>query len=81
MIAGTTTNVTAPTTAPTVSVRTAGTGEIGFTLPGTHFQVGVTAANYFGETVISSLSTFGSGIGRVARKVRLVMVSMFFTTE
>lgn len=61
IIAGTANNITAPTTAPTVSIRAAGTGEVGFTLPGTHFQVGVTAANYFGETVISSLSTDNTG--------------------
>jgi hypothetical protein len=57
IIAGTSTAVVAPTTAPTVTTRTAGTGETGFTLPGTHFRIYATAANYFGETVVTTAST------------------------
>jgi hypothetical protein len=55
MIAGTTTAITAPTTAVTLALRTAGANETA--LPAsTHFWVTVTAANYFGETVMNTQS-------------------------
>lgn len=56
MIAGTTTAITAPTTAVTLAARTAGSTETA--LPSSsHFWVAVTAANYFGETVINTVSS------------------------
>lgn len=56
MIAGTTTAITAPTTAVTLATRTAGASET--PLPASsHFWVAVTAANYFGETVINTVSS------------------------
>jgi hypothetical protein len=55
MIAGTTTAIAAPTTAVTLALRTAGANET--PLPGSsHFWVTVTAANYFGETVMTTQS-------------------------
>jgi hypothetical protein len=55
MIAGTTTAIAAPTTAVTLALRTAGANETG--LPASsHFWVTVTAANYFGETVMNTQS-------------------------
>lgn len=55
MIAGTTTAVTAPTTAVTVALRAAGSNETA--LPtSAHSWFSVTAANYYGETVMSTVS-------------------------
>jgi hypothetical protein len=55
MIAGNTIALTAPTTAPTLTVRTAGTNEVA--LPASsHLWVAVTAANEYGETIISAVS-------------------------
>lgn len=58
MIAGNTSNLTAPTTAVTLTTRTAGTNEVA--LPAaTHFWVAITAANEFGETIINTVSADG----------------------
>lgn len=58
MIAGTNVALVAPTTAVTLTLRTAGTGET--VLPASaHFWVVVTAANEYGETVMNSVSADG----------------------
>lgn len=66
MIAGNTVALVAPTTAPTVTVRTAGSNETGFTAS-TSLTVEITAANYYGETVVSTASTAATvAVGDVA---------------
>jgi hypothetical protein len=63
MIAGNTSVIAAPVSAPTLTLRTAGSNEVG--LPSsTHFGVGITAVNYWGETVgvySSDLGAVGAG--------------------
>lgn len=55
MISATSTAISAPS-APTLSVRTAGSNETA--LPSSsHFWVAVTATNYYGETVMSTVSS------------------------
>lgn len=49
MIAGNTSALTAPVSTPTLTIRTAGSNEVGFSA--THFGIGITATNYWGETV------------------------------
>ena len=64
LIAGSSANLTAPST-PTVTLRTAGSNE---TTVGTntYYKVFVTATNFFGETVVSSVaSTGGTTSGQV----------------
>ena len=65
MIAGNTTALVAPTTAPTITLRTAGTNEIAYNSTIAKFTVFVTAANEYGETVSAtasnSLTTVVSG--------------------
>jgi len=56
MIAGNTTAITAPTTAPTIALRTAGTNEVSFNSTISNFTVFVTAANEYGETVSATHS-------------------------
>lgn len=56
MIAGNTTALTTPTTAATIALRTAGTGEIAFSGSSAHFVVVVTAANEYGETAQNTSS-------------------------
>jgi len=63
MIAGNTTALVAPTVAPTLTVRTAGSNETGLGAL-THFGVGITATNYWGETVgvyTTDLGTVSAG--------------------
>lgn len=61
MIAGSSANLAAPAT-PTATLRTAGSNETG--LPSsTHFWVAVTATNYYGETVMSTVT---ADVGAVA---------------
>lgn len=55
-IAGNTTAITAPTTAPTIALRTAGTNEVPFNSTIANFTVFITAANEFGETVAATAS-------------------------
>lgn len=64
MIAGNTTAIAAPTGTITLTVRTAGTGEVGFNSNLSQFGVGVTAATYWGETVAlfsTSITTVTTG--------------------
>jgi hypothetical protein len=59
MIAGSSANLTAPA-APTVAARTAGSNETAIGV-NAHYSVYVTATNYFGETVVSSVGTVSGG--------------------
>ncbi len=56
MIAGSTTALTAPTTAVTLTQRVPGTGEVGVTAAAANFAVVVTAANEYGETIANTVS-------------------------
>ncbi len=56
MIAGSSQNLATPA-APTITQRVAGSNETAVTGGGTHFAVGITALNYFGETTISSFTS------------------------
>jgi hypothetical protein len=62
MIAGTSAPLATPA-APTITSRTAGSNETALTGTGSHFQVTVTAQNYFGQTALSS---FSSDLGSLA---------------
>jgi hypothetical protein len=72
MIAGTNVAIVAPTTAVTLTTRTAGTGET--VLPvGTHFWVVVTAANESGETVMNSVSADGGAINGTSQVIDVTL--------
>ena len=66
IIGGTTTNITAPTTAVSATARTPGIGEVAIPTQA-HYTIYVTAANFFGETVVNTGSTdYGtSGAGNL----------------
>lgn len=65
MIAGNTSAIAAPVSVPTLTVRTAGSNEVAIPTQ-TNFGVGITAANYWGETVgVYSVTTGAIGAGNV----------------